>query len=94
VISVIVLQPYLLHKEIGFGYREVYKCLWDCFKPMVVAGTMSLGLMMVFSEELWQQATLFVCVFVCSIAAVWLTLEKNMREYIVQFAKSIFQRNR
>ena len=92
VISVCVLQPFLLHKEIGFTYGEVYKCMWDCFKPMIIAGIITYALMFFFEEELWQQAMLFLSVFFCTVATVWFTLEKQIREYFVFFVKSIIKR--
>lgn len=92
-LSVLWLRPWLLHKEIGFTYAEVYRCIWDCFKPMIMAGIISLGLMKLLNEDLWQQIMLFISTFSVSCISVWIFLEKNMRSYIVNMVKyKIFNR--
>lgn len=86
-IGVFVLRPYLLHKEVGFTYSEVFGCIWDCFKPMVVAGMISYLLVSVLSETLWVQAILFVLVLVVTCLIVWVFMEKAMRVYIINMVK-------
>ena len=93
-ISVFILRPYLLHKEIGFDVREYFGCIWACFKPMIMAGVVSYALMMMFGEELWQQALLFVAVFLLTCVCVWMFLEKAIREYLLNIVKSKIKRRR
>ena len=84
-ISVFILRPYLLHKEVGFTYSEVFRCIWDCFKPILLAGPLVLGLALLFGEDLWQQALLFISVLVVTCVAVWLFLEQPMKQYVLNF---------
>ncbi len=84
-ISVFILRPYLLHKEIGFTYKEVFKCIWDCFKPMFLAGTVVYCLMLVFEDSLWQQVLLFILAFMITVAMVWLTLERSTRKFVLTY---------
>lgn len=91
-LSVFVIRPWLLCKEVGFTYMEVFKCVWDCFKPIIVAGGVSYALMMLFEENLWQQVVLFVVVFLISCVVVWLFLEKAIKEYIVSIVESKIKR--
>ena len=90
--SVIILRPWLLCKEVGFTYGEVFQCIWECFKPMIVAGAGAYTLMSVFDESLWQQAVLFVVVFLLTCVIVWSFLEKAMRDYIKSIVKSKISR--
>lgn len=86
--SVFILRPYLLHKEVGFLYLEVYKCIFDCFKPIIISGIIAFVLFNVFGEELWQQAVLFVTVLLFTCTIVWYSMEKTMRTYISHAIKS------
>jgi O-antigen/teichoic acid export membrane protein len=81
-LSVLWLRPWLLHKEVGFSYSEVYKCVWDCFKPIFTAGIISYVLVFFWKDQLWQQAVLFVLVFVITSLVVWFFLGQDMRCYI------------
>lgn len=91
-ISVFWLRPYLMHKEIGFSYKEVFKCVWECMKPFLTAGSVTFGLMFLFGGELWEQAILFISVFIVSCVSVWLFLEKPMRSYMLNLIKSKLNR--
>lgn len=93
-VSALILRPWLLCKEVGFSPAEVYGCFWDCFKPMFFAGIGTWGLMLVFGEKLWQQAVLFVGVFMVTCVVVWMCLEKPVRVHIVNFVKSKIGRGR
>ena len=86
-ISVFILRPYLLHKEVNFSYGEVYKCVGDCFKPIIVAGIVSFGLAWLFNDTLWQQVILFILVFIVTCIVVWLFFEKPMRDYVTNIVK-------
>lgn len=86
------LRPYLLHKEIGFTYGEVYRCVWDCLKPVIITSAITFGLMLLFNEAIWQQALLFVIVLLVTCIVVWLTLERQIRDYLVALAKSKIRR--
>lgn len=87
-LSVLVLRPYLLHREIGFSYGEFYHCVWSCFKPMLVASLVAYGLRVVFQETLLQQVVLFILVFFTTCLIVWFFLEKPMRDFILKIVKS------
>lgn len=87
-ISVFILRPYLLHKEIGFSYEEVYKCIWDCFKPIVVSGIITCFLMRLFGGEFWQQIILFFLVLVITCIVVWIFLETAIKVYFLSLIKS------
>ena len=89
-----ILRPYLLHKEVGFTYTEVFGCIWDCFKPMIVAGAIAYGLGLLFDDILWQQAILFGFVLVITCVIVWIFMEKAMRDYIVNMIKQKINKNR
>ena len=91
-VSVFLLRPYLLHKEVGFSYKEVFRCIFDCFKPMIVAGLLTYLAMSFFDDSLWQQALLFVFVFISTLAVVWGFFEKAVRIYIIGVVKSKFSR--
>lgn len=86
-ISVFIIRPWLLCKEVGFTYKEVFRCVWNCLIPIILSGGVSYALMMVFGESLGQQVLLFVIVFLITCAAVWLFLEKAMKEYIISIVK-------
>lgn len=86
-LSVLWLRPWLLHKEIGFTYAEIYRCIWDCFKPLIFAGLLSVGLMYLFSDSLYHQVILFVLVFILSCTVVWFCLEHTIRTYITTMFK-------
>lgn len=90
-ISVFIFRPYLLHIEIGFSYTEVFKCIWDCFKPMLLAGAFTYLLSLLYSEDLWQQILLFFSVLFTSCLSVWLFLEKPLRLYVLNFVKKDLQ---
>ena len=89
-IGVFWQRPYLMHKEIGFSYKEIFKCVLECLKPFLTAGLITLGLMSLFGDRLWEQAMLFISVFVVSCASVWLFLEKGMRLFVLNLIKSRF----
>lgn len=87
-LSVFILRPYLLHKEIGFSYNEIFSCIWDCFKPMIVAGVFTCGLMIIFNDSLWEQIALFVLVFIVSVLSSYLFMEKNIKVLIGNYIKN------
>ena len=87
-ISVFFFRPYLLHKEVGFTYSEVFKCIWECFKPMLVAGAMAYILARLFGEALWQQILLFLGVVLITCIAVWVFLEKPVRQFVLNTIRS------
>lgn len=87
-ISVFIFRPYLLHKEIHFSFHDIYKCIWDCFKPILVAGGIAYVLKLLWSDGLWQQGVLFVFVFIITCVSVWVFLEKPMRSFVLSFIKS------
>lgn len=87
-ISVLIIRPYLLHKEVGFSYREVFSCIWDCFKPIIIAGCVSFLLMNFIGDTLFQQVSLFFLVLIITCVIVWVTLEKVMRLYIINMIKN------
>lgn len=92
-ISVFILRPYLMHREVGFTYSEVFNCIWDCFKPMLVAGGLSYALMMLIGDELlWKQFFLFVSVFFLTSISVWFFLEKPLRDYTIKMLKTIIRK--
>lgn len=91
-VSVLILRPVLLHNEVNFTYQEVFRCTWDCFKPIIFAGALAFGSSYFFGDTLFQQATLFVVVLIETCAVVWLFLEKPMRKYIVEMVKSKLRR--
>lgn len=93
-ISIFVLRPYLLHKEIGFSYIEVYRCVWDCFKPMIVAGMATLGLMRVIGDKPFEQILLFVAVMIITIIAVWTFMEKTMKIFVLNIVKTVSNKKR
>ena len=84
----LILRPVLLHKDIDFGYDEVYQCFWDCFKPMAISGVITYLLMLLFGESFWQQVILFVSVFFATCSVVWFSISKTMRSYIIKLLKS------
>lgn len=84
IISVFILRPYLLHKEVNFTYREVFYCVWDCFKPIIVAGLLAFCIMHLFNDEIWQQVVMFILVFFVTCLVVWIFLEKTIRLYILE----------
>ena len=86
-VSVLWLRPWLLHKDVGFTYNEVFHCIWDCIKPLLVAGSLAYFLMNVFGNSLLMQAMLFVVVFFASCIIVWLFLEPAIRIYVVNMIK-------
>ena len=92
IVTVLFLQPYLLHKEIGFSYSEVFGCLWDCIKVLILAGTLSYVLTLFFNETLLHQALLFMLAFFITCISVWIFLEKPMRSYLFNLVKSILNR--
>lgn len=81
-ISVFILRPYLLHKEIGFSICEYFSSIWECFKPMIAAGLATYALMTFFGDSLWQQVVLLVLVLLMACAFVWLFLEQALKGYI------------
>jgi len=91
-LSVFWLRPWLLHKEIEFSYKEVYACVWDCIKPMVVACAVAFGLTKLFDDNLWQQLLLFFLVFVETCIVVWLFVEPSLRQYCINLIKSRFSK--
>lgn len=93
IINVLFLRPYLLHKEVGFGYFEVYKCVLNCVKPMFVAGGLSYVMMKLCGAELWQQTVLFMGVFLVTCVTVWIFMEKDMKVYLLNFVKSKTSKN-
>lgn len=86
-VSVLILRPVLLHNEVDFSYGEIFRCTWDCFKPILVAGALAFGTSYMFDDTLLQQGILFCMVFVETCAVVWLFLEKPMRSYLVGMVK-------
>ncbi|MCQ2171311.1 MAG: oligosaccharide flippase family protein [Bacteroidales bacterium] len=86
------IRPYLLHQEIGFSYDEVFKCIFDCFKPIVVSGVISYGLSLLLGNAIWEQILLFIMVFLTCCCSVWLFLEKPIRIYLVNILKSRLHR--
>lgn len=93
-LSVLWLRPWLLHKEIGFSYKEVYVCVWDCMKPMIVACAVAFGLTILFDESFWHQLLLFFLVFVETCIVVWLFVEPSLRMYCINIIKSRFSKER
>ncbi len=91
-LSVFWLRPWLLHKEIGFSYKEVYMCVYDCIKPMVVACVVAFGTTQLFDESIWQQLLLFFLVFVETCIVVWLFVEPSLRHYCINLIKSRFSK--
>ena len=87
-LSVLFLRPYLLHKEIGFPYVEIYRCLFDCIKPIIISGVLAYLLTKLFNDTLWQQIILFLAVFTSTCTIVWFFLEKAIRNYFVNILKS------
>lgn len=83
IISVFILRPYLLHKEVNFTYKEVFYCIWNCFKPIIIAGFLTFCIMQLFSDEIWQQIVLFISVFFVTCLVVWMFLEKTIKLYII-----------
>ena len=80
ILGVFILRPYLLHKEVGFNYKEIFICIWDCFKP--------------FGEELWEQVTLFITDFILTGFVIWAFLEKPMRVYVHNYVKLLMNKIR
>ena len=91
-LSVFWLRPYLLHKEVGFTYKEVYSCIWECFRPMVVASIIAVGIMYFFNETLPQQACLFALVFIETCIVAWLFIDRQMRRYFINMIKTKIRR--
>ena len=87
-ISVFILRPYLLHEEVGFTYPEVFKCIWACFKPLLLAGALTYVLELLFGEALWQQIMLFLIVLLVTCISVWVFLEKPMQQYVLNTIRS------
>lgn len=87
-VSVFIIRPFLLHKEVGFSYREVLLCVWDCFKPIMTAGIITYILMRIFGNSIWQQVILFILVFVITCLSVWTYLERQMRFYFINMIKT------
>lgn len=87
-VLVFIIRPWLLKKEVGFAYSEVFKCIWDCFKPMVVAGVITWGLMCLFGNSILQQISLFVLVFAVTGVVIWVFLERSLRSYCINMIKA------
>ena len=94
ILGVFILRPYLLHKEVGFNYKEIFICIWDCFKPIFVACSLSYILMLLFGEELWEQVTLFITDFILTGFVIWAFLEKPMRVYVHNYVKLLMNKIR
>jgi O-antigen/teichoic acid export membrane protein len=82
------MRPVLLKKEIGFSYKDVFRCFFECFKPMAVAGFLSYGLSLLFGDTIWEQLLLFIAVFVVCCCTTWLFLDKPIRAFFVNMLKS------
>lgn len=87
------VRPYLLHKEIGFSYKEVFNCIFDCFKPIIISGIISYGLSLLLGDTILAQILLFIIVFLACCCVVWLFLEKPVRLYLVNLLKTKMRRN-
>lgn len=86
-LSVLWLRPLLLHKEMDFSYKDVYVCVWDCIKPMIVACSIAFGMTYLFNDSLWQQLLLFFFVFIETCITVWLFVGPSFRQYCINKVK-------
>lgn len=80
--TAIIYRPYLLHKEIGFTYKEVYMCFWNCLKPIIVSCIISYLLQFFWGNEVWQQIILFILVFSVACVCSLFFFEPILRSYI------------
>lgn len=92
VVSVFLMRPYLLHKEIGFTYKEVFICIWDCFKPILISCVIAYIFNSILGEQIWQQILLFLLTFIETIVVVWFCVESTMRAFIIDTLKKKFNR--
>lgn len=93
-IGVLVLRPYLLHREMGYGYKEFFVCVWNCTKVLLSSIMLSFGISLMFGPELWQQIILFGCVMLISTMCSYLFLEKSIRKYALNMIKNKIHRSR
>lgn len=87
-VSTLLVRPVLLKKEIGFMYKDIFRCILECFKPIVVSGLLSYGLSLLFGNSLWEQLLLFVAVFIICCCTVWLFIDKAVRSFFINTIKS------
>lgn len=86
-VSVFFMRPYLLHKEIGFSYGDIFSCIWDCFKPIIIAGLIAFGAMYFLNGSIWLEIIKFFFVLIETCIVVWFCLERNLKDYIITMIK-------
>lgn len=80
--SSLLLRPILLHVELGYEWRELLSCYWQCFKVLAASLALACGLRLLFGDAFLGQVALFACVLLTSLACSFLLMEKNMRQYV------------
>ena len=86
-VSVFFLRPWLLHKDVGFSYNEVFRCIWDCLKPLIAASGIAFIIRNLFGDSLLMQVVLFIVVFLVSCIIVWCFLEPAIRASVINMIK-------
>ena len=90
-VSSLVIRPLLLHLELGYQWRDLLSCYWQCCKVFIFALAVAYVLSVCFDKSLWQQVVLFLSVLITSLISVIVFMEKRMRRYVLNLIKSRFK---
>lgn len=81
-ISVLVLRPYLLCKDVKYHYREIFQTYWVCFKVFISSFILSYTATLLPLESRIGQFIVFIIVAVIGMLCSYIFLDISMKNYI------------
>ncbi len=91
-VSVFILRPYLLSKELNYSIKELFLHYWYSFRVMAVSSLLVYVLYNSLEKTLMYQSVLFVSSFFITGSCIFIFMEGAMRIYLIRYIKNIIKR--
>lgn len=89
-----VVKPYILWKDVNYGLKEMYVCIWHCIKILLAIIALCTPAYYLIPQESLSGALLLVLISVAIVLAVALLfMDKSTKNRLFSLIKARFRRN-
>jgi O-antigen/teichoic acid export membrane protein len=79
-----VVKPYILHKDINYTYKELYSCIWESIKVLLVAGVLTICIYIFIPQtSLLVSVLVSMLDFAVILFASFIFLKKSVRKWLI-----------
>lgn len=79
-----LIKPYILWKDINYNLKDIYKCIWQCTKVMIIVTAICVFIYLYIPQTTFlQSAIVAILSIIVVISCIFMFMDYSMRKKIV-----------